>query len=242
MSSAIEEEEEILLSIFPDEFEKVNDSTFRIRIDIDPSECKVKSPPTMYLIAQLPPTYPDTPPILHIESLPSEEGTDLSGADKDALLGSLTDSVQENLGMAMVFTLVSALKEHGTALLDDRVGALERAQRDAKLALEREEQKRFEGTKVTAQSFAAWNANFKLEQLQRQADEEEAARAKAVRAGLGHGEKKLTGRQLFEGDKTLAQSDLKIGEATDVEFDFSKFDRTTRSKGDEEDDEEEETK
>ncbi len=44
MSSAIEEEEEILRSIFPDEFEQFNVNTFKIRVDIDRDEAQCKNP------------------------------------------------------------------------------------------------------------------------------------------------------------------------------------------------------
>lgn len=241
MSAAIEEEEEILLSIFPEEFTKVNETTFKIRIDIDPSETKVKSPPTIYLTAQLPSKYPDVEPILHIESVPSSEAgggnDDVSGGERDTLVTKLYVLAEENLGMSMIFTLVSALKEDVVQLLDDRITRLEDAKAARAAAVEREEQKRFEGTKVTPESFHAWNEKFKLEMARKKIDEDEALKRQILKAG-GSVDRKLTGRQLFEGDQSLAQSDLKIGESTDVEFDFSKFDKTTRSKGEEEDEEE----
>lgn len=245
-SSAIEEEEEILLSIFPEELEKVNENTFRIRIDIDPDECRVGAPPTVFLTAQLPATYPDAVPILHVESLAREESVGgqhdgpLTAAEKGELSTTLGALSEENLGTAMLFTLVSSLKEDVTAMLDRRVTQADEAKKETQRLVEAEEQKRFEGTKVTQESFRAWNALFMAEMTRRQGEEEEAARRQAARTGgaaAAAGERKLTGRQLFEGDKTLAQSDVKIGDAGDVEFDFSKFDRTTRHRDSEDEDE-----
>lgn len=233
MSSAIEEEEEILLSIFPEEFEKLNASTFKIRVDIDPSECKVKSPPVLHLTTQLPSNYPEIAPILHIESIPSEEGEDLAGDERDELLKRLYVLAEENLGMAMVFTLVSAFKEEAIMVLDERIERAEAQKAEAARAAERQEQKRFEGTKVTVESFNAWNQTFKNEMARKKLQEEDEQKKQAAKLG-GPVEKKLTGRQLFEGDKTLAQSDLQIGDATDVEFDFSKYDKTTRNLDEEE--------
>lgn len=230
--SGIDEEEEILLSIFPEEFEKLNASTFKVRVDIDASESKIQSPPTVFLVAHLPSEYPEVGPILHLESIPSEAGEDLTGEDRDALLSKLDLLIEENLGIAMIFTLVSALKEEVILLLDDRINKIESAKAAAAAEVEKREQKRFEGTKVTRESFNAWNANFKIEMARKRQEEEEATKKQLMRAGAAF-ERKLTGRQLFEGDTTLAESDLKIGEATDVEFDFSKFDKTTRNQNDE---------
>lgn len=185
---------------------------------------------TLYLIAQLGATYPDDAPYLTIDTtLPEkdEEGPapeDLTSEDKDVLLQSLSDTAQESLGMAMIFTLASALKEQAEALLAARQERREQEARRAQQEVERQEQKKFEGTKVTPESFAAWQAKFKLEMRRKELEAEELA---LKRAGPNAPAKKLTGRQLFEGDKTLATSDAALL-GDDVEFDFSKFDRTVR--------------
>lgn len=60
-------------------------------------------------------------------------------------------------------------------------------------------QKRFEGTRVTVESFLAWKARFDAElganKIQDREDKET---------------RKLTGRELFLTDKTLNESDLKF--------------------------------
>eukprot|EP00955_Chlamydomonas_euryale_P021333 225709-Chlamydomonas_euryale.AAC.2 len=51
-------------------------------------------------------TYPDTPPCLRLRSVRG-----LSDADIAAGLAHLQGHVQENLGMAMIFTLITEAKE-----------------------------------------------------------------------------------------------------------------------------------
>lgn len=60
-------------------------------------------------------------------------------------------------------------------------------------------QKRFEGTRVTVETFLKWKARF----------EEETGIAKKRESNDKEG-KKLTGRELFIQDKSLNESDLKF--------------------------------
>lgn len=60
-------------------------------------------------------------------------------------------------------------------------------------------QKRFEGTRVTVESFLRWKENFDAEMGHKKRQE-----------SVEHDGKKLTGRELFMTDKTLNQSDLKF--------------------------------
>ncbi|ORY78141.1 hypothetical protein BCR37DRAFT_394652 [Protomyces lactucae-debilis] len=202
-TAAIEEEAEILVSIYPDEFEKINEDTFKIRIDLDADECRCKQPP------QLGPTYPDDAPYLTLDTaLPDAEDDnepeDFTSEDKSALLQALSDIVQESLGMAMIFNLSSALKEQAEARLAARQAERERQVRLVQQEVERQEQKKFEGTAVTPASFAAWRARFQAEMRKKEIEAEELA---LKRAGPNAPVRKLTGRQMFEGDRTLATSD-----------------------------------
>lgn len=60
-------------------------------------------------------------------------------------------------------------------------------------------QKRFEGTRVTVETFLSWKEKF----------DEEMGYKKRKELAEREG-KKLTGRELFMTDKTLDQSDLKF--------------------------------
>lgn len=63
----------------------------------------------------------------------------------------------------------------------------------------KEERKKFEGTKVTVESFLNWKNKFEREMGITQRKEQELAAAK-----------KLTGRELFQRDTTLNDSDIKF--------------------------------
>ena len=60
-------------------------------------------------------------------------------------------------------------------------------------------QRRFEGTRVTVESFLAWKARFDVEMG-----------AKKIQDREDKETRKLTGRELFLTDKTLIESDLKF--------------------------------
>jgi len=68
-----------------------------------------------------------------------------------------------------------------------------------KIAEEEVERKKFEGTRVTVESFLAWRNEFELDMGIAQKREK-----------LLGDNKKLTGRELFLRDNTLNESDLKF--------------------------------
>merc|ERR1712025_1422806 len=114
---------------------------------------------------------------------------------------------EENLGMAMVFTIVSAAIEW----LGEKNEQLKREEEEEKKRIkdleEEEGRKKLEGTKVTIESFLAWKAEFDAEM-----------RAKKGIKELSKKEKeKKTGKQMFMTDATLNQSDVKfLAETGDV--------------------------
>ncbi|KAI4493340.1 hypothetical protein M0802_009400 [Mischocyttarus mexicanus] len=148
--------------------------------------------------------YPDKALVVSIQDPENfEEG---SGEE---LTEHLIEQINENLGMVMVFTLVSAAQEWMNVQWDKIKLHREEC---AALKLKEEEEaerKRFEGTRVTVETFLSWKEKF---------DEEMGytkRREMADREG-----KKLTGRELFMTDKTLDQSDLKFldnGDAVKVD-------------------------
>lgn len=217
------EEIEVLESIFPDEFTKINDNEFRIAIQLDLPDDVVAAtrpadadpdaevdPPVMMLHVTYPDAYPDKAPNLELAAPPQQHAQHplFSVADdKDALLAGVAATVEENMGMAMVFTIVSALKDAAEQLILERHKAAVQAKEEALLAAEREENKKFHGTAVTPASFRAWQTAFLQEMAEaRKRDEERQAAelAKKTRGGAGGGAllnkdgSKLTGRQLWE--------------------------------------------
>lgn len=146
-----------------------------------------------------PEEYPDEPPHLDIMAAPSDGGHEHFNvsADRDQLLASIEETIQENLGMAMVFTIVSALKDAAEQLIQERKDAVAAEHEERRAAAEREENKKFQGTPVTPETFLKWREGFLREQEERRAREEEERLLEQKKAKVKE-PVKLTGRQLWE--------------------------------------------
>ncbi|CAK4032364.1 hypothetical protein DOTSEDRAFT_68348 [Lecanosticta acicola] len=196
------EEREVLDSIFPEEIQDVSDTEYRISIKLEPpKESEDESEdPTIILNVRYPEAYPDVAPMLDITqppNAPKHQHLDIQG-DKAQLLEALQPTIEESMGMAMVFTLVSTLKDSAELLMSERQQAIQ-AQKDSEAAkAEEEENKKFEGEKVTRETFLAWREKFRREMQEEAARKqaEEEAEDKKKRGGKAE-EKKLTGKQLW---------------------------------------------
>lgn len=162
-------------------------------------------------------------------TLEPQEG-DLDEFELSSLTDQLTTLGEENLGMAMTFTLVSHLREQLFSFATTRLERRQREEAEKERRALEEEEARTRGTPVTAESFKAWKAKFDKEMaLKRQQDEEEKLRALSPKERdevkkVAH---RFTGRQLFERDRNLvAEDDAFIEEGT-VSVDASQYDRTT---------------
>ncbi|KAF0318713.1 RWD domain-containing protein [Colletotrichum sp. SAR11_59] len=191
------EEREVLDSIFPEEITDVSETEYRISIVLD--VLGDEEPPTMLLQVRYPEAYPDEAPMLDLQSTPNaapHEWFNVS-QDKERLLQGLEETIQENLGMAMVFTLVTTLKEAAENLVEERKQAKDKEHEEAVLAAEREENKKFQGTPVTPETFLKWRADFikEMEELRQKEDEERLAELKKAKVKESV---KLTGKQLWE--------------------------------------------
>ncbi|CAL7937480.1 unnamed protein product [Xylocopa violacea] len=151
--------------------------------------------------------YPDEPLLISIEEHENFE----EGGEKQ-LKEHLAEQMNENLGMVMVFTLVSAAQEWLNVQWDKI--KFKREENAAKKRKEEEEaeRKKFDGTRVTVETFMRWKEKF----------EEETGYTKRKELAEREG-KKLTGRELFMTDKTLDQSDLKFLDDDSVKVDESLF-------------------
>lgn len=195
------EEREVLGSIFPDEITDVSETEYRIaiKLDVTNDDEDDSEPPTLVLQVQYPPDYPDKAPHLDLHAPPNAPKHKYLNIqdDKSNLLDSLTDTIEENMGMAMVFTLVSTLKDGAELLVSERQHAAQ-AMRDFEAAkAEEEENKKFHGTAVTRKSFLEWRDRFKremAEEEQRKMEEKETEdKKKRVKE-----EKRMTGREIWE--------------------------------------------
>jgi len=189
----------------------------------------------VFLKMTLTPKYPEEVPLIEIldqdpeddssgrnddDSDDDEEVNKLDEHDlRDPLIEHLKETAEENLGMVMGFTIISA----ATEWLTDKWEAIRQQQADEKERIkqleEEAEKKRLEGTKVTVESFMAWKRQFDEERL--------AMMAKVKKEELG-----LTGKEQFlnNADIDLApigdgggEVDLGGAAAASVEVDESLF-------------------
>jgi ParB-like chromosome segregation protein Spo0J len=119
--------------------------------------------------------------------------------DKSRLMNALQPSIEENLGMAMIFTLVSTLKEAAENLIMERVAAERHALEEEIAAAEEEENRKFQGTLVNRERFLEWRETFRKEmeeEEQREREEKEAEEKK--KKPSAREEQKLSGRQLWD--------------------------------------------
>jgi len=217
-----QQELEALESIYFDEFEKVNDEPPQFRILIqsqDPYEYLDDGEDheiiKCYLYIEFPETYPEVKPIMEIQDYENLDESEIS-----SLLEELDQASEENLGMGMIFTLSSQLKDTVDNMVMERKEQKEREEEERIKREEEEERKKHEGTKVTVESFLAWKAKF--DQEQKELEEENQLKQKKKNE-FKKIKNVLTGRQLFEQDTTLLDSDKAFAEEGDVEVDLALF-------------------
>ncbi|XP_074601672.1 RWD domain-containing protein 1-like [Brevipalpus obovatus] len=194
-----------LEAIYPDEITVINGQppikfavTLIVNSPIDEDE-EYKVTLMFTLIEQ----YPEVGPEVEIEEL-SECFEDI---DREELTELIEKEISNNLNSVMAFPLISSvnewLQEKSESLKERKFQDQERKKKE----LEAEEMKRFEGTRVTIETFMAWKRDFDAEmaELEKMNQKDEGA------------SRKMTGRELFEKDKSMIESDLQF---LDSEEDF----------------------
>lgn len=192
------EEREVLDSIFPDEITDISETEYRLSITLDIPDDQGE-PPVMVLTVRYPEEYPDKAPNLELsapQNATPHEYFSIAN-DKLQLLQGLEATIEENMGMAMVFTLVSALKEVAEQLVVERRGAVAQAQEEAILEAERKENEKFHGTAVTPEKFLKWRESF-LREMEELRLKEEEERLADLKKGRIKEPARLTGKQLWE--------------------------------------------
>lgn len=192
-------------SIFPDEITDISETEYRISIALDIPDDE-DEPPVMLLTVRYPEEYPDKAPYLELsppQNTASHQYLNVA-EDKEELLRGLESTIEESLGLAMIFTLVSALKEAAEQLVLDRKAAVAREHEERALAAEREENKKFQGTPVTRETFLKWRDSFMKEMEEARVREEEERLAEMKKARIKE-PVRLTGKQLWE--RGLAAAD-----------------------------------
>ncbi|XP_065866497.1 uncharacterized protein [Euphorbia lathyris] len=207
-----EMEIEALEAILMDEFKEIhssesglNTSNRCFQITIIPQDDEDEStdiPVQLALIFSHTEKYPDEPPLLNVQSIRGIQVSDLK-----ILKEKLEQEASENLGMAMIYTLVSSAKDwlsekYGQDADDDEFKD-EQAVKDEVIIPH--------GEPVTVDTFLAWRERFEAElALERAKLMPESALAVTK-------EKKLTGRQWFESGR--AKGVAAVNEESDVEDD-----------------------
>jgi hypothetical protein len=179
----------------------ISETSYRVSITLDPPEFDEESEqPIICLEVTYPEEYPDVAPQLNITSPPNASKHPRLDVqeDREQLLEALLPTIEENMGMAMVFTLVSALKESAETLMSDRANAVEAEREQVRAKAEEEENRKFQGTPVNRETFLEWNARFQQEIRDEEQREREEKEAEDKKKRSGAQEKKLTGRQLWE--------------------------------------------
>lgn len=174
---------------------------FTIELHVDEADYEEISEEDKYTVTlwfEFKPNYPD-----EIPSFGIEESNNLIEEDETELIELLTNESNSLIGTEMIFLLVSAAKEWLNTRKDESVKRKDEQIERKKREVDEAEMKRFEGTRVTVDSFMIWKLKFDAEMAEIRAKSGEKDESKALKG-------KLTGRQLFERDATLNQSDLKF--------------------------------
>lgn len=211
MSTSISEEQEqeleALEAIYPNEISLIckepGDTRFTIRLTCvdDTNEGQSFSVLIEFL---LPDSYPQELPSILIA-----ESNNLMPSDEEELLQLLNQEAEASRGTVMIFTLVSAASEWLDRRKEEDAQRKKDAEERRKHEIEEAENKKFEGTRVTVESFMRWKMQF---------DEEMILLRKKNQSNERIG--KLTGRELFEKDHSLIESDLKFMEDDkDISYD-----------------------
>ncbi|KAI1707892.1 RWD domain-containing protein [Ditylenchus destructor] len=212
------QEIEALESIYTSELNVISREYPSICLEISvplPSNAGGESGGACTLQAAFPADYPNVVPDVNISGLDEKLWAESA---VNQLLNDLVIVAQENVGMPMVFTLVSELQDIIGRRWEERLTEAEQREQRQKDIDAIAEQERFEVSRVTVEQFMKWKTAF-MEEVAARKD----AELKAKEALLAN---RPTGRQLFLRDDSLNISDLQIMNASDVsgvEIDESLF-------------------
>ncbi|CAI5727880.1 hypothetical protein KXD40_005709 [Peronospora effusa] len=212
-------EVEALESIYMDDFIKLSDEPLTYQVHVVPNQDGENNFVALLLKAEIPETYPDVEPKIEIVV---KKG--LIDSQVKEIKQLLDQQVQENMGMAMMYTLSEAVREylvennregndgseHQEMLRrmeqkkkkDDKVEADKQEEANAS---EEEKRREIHGTPVTVETFAAWKAKFDMEM---QGTKKISLKDEATA--------KLTGRQLWktglvtEDDAEEAEAEVEV--------------------------------
>ncbi|XP_039115616.1 RWD domain-containing protein 1 [Dioscorea cayenensis subsp. rotundata] len=215
-----EMEIEALQAILMDEFSEIDSSESGLattnrcfRIVLSPQDDDIDeanyTPVQLALIFSHTESYPDEPPLLNVKSIRGIKPEDLK-----ILKEKLEEEASENLGMAMVYTLVTSGKEW----LAEKYGHAAEEEELEETDTLKDEIIVPHGEPVTVETFLAWRERFEAELAL------ERAKLMPESALSAPKEKKLTGRQWFESGRAQGKGSAVVTERSEDEeeedFDF----------------------
>ncbi|WVN86136.1 uncharacterized protein L203_101297 [Cryptococcus depauperatus CBS 7841] len=226
----LEEEFEVLESIFPDEHEKLSENSLSIRVE--PEEPNASNPLTLNLVFVFPENYPDVIPQMSFEPISEEDG-ELREEEVQKVLTELQVIAEESIGMAMTFTLASAAKEALRVVIEERLRREKEEDDRRTREYEEAEAARTRGTPLTPSAFQNWRKAFTSE-LTAKREKAENERIKGLnskeREDYNKRKARPTGKQLFESGKLLVTGDEALYEEGTEEVDMRKYTREEREK------------
>lgn len=209
-----QQELEALESMYPSEFKILHEHyphisiEVQVRIDSDDFENTFHKDTALFR-ATLPATYPNTAPLIDLGDLTNEQEENTDNEQTTAtqrkliqkVQEELSNNIQECLGMPMLFTLINAFQESLVNVCAEHSKDLANAESRRIEQAEKEEMARFEGTRVTVESFNKWNKAF-IEEIRLK----DRLLNKDAQTITG----RMTGKQMFLADKSLNISDLQF--------------------------------
>lgn len=218
MTDYVQEQEmeiEALQAILMDDFKEIdpsesglNTSNRCFQITLSPQEDEADEattiPVQLALIFSHTEKYPDEPPHLNLKSLRGIQYEDLRN-----LKEKLEQEASENLGMAMVYTLVTSAQEW----LSERFGQDANVENSEEEETEKDDIIVPHGEPVTVETFLAWRERFEAELAL------ERAKLMPESALTAPKEKKLSGRQWFESGRAVAKGAVPVNEESDEDDD-----------------------
>jgi len=176
---------EALESIYPDEIEILEENPKKIQLTFSTENYEEDDDgASIQVTFKFTPNYPDELPEMDIVE---SENID----DEQNYMSFLEKTGEENMGMPMIYSIASALVEKLNKDNEDKKDAEEAEKDRIQAAIEEEEMKRFEGTKVTLETFLKWKFGFDKEQQELKLQNMVVVT------------KKPTGKKLFETNQDL---------------------------------------
>ncbi|KAJ4957798.1 hypothetical protein NE237_024909 [Protea cynaroides] len=229
MTDYVQEQEmeiEALQAILMDDFREIgspesglntSNRCFQITLcpqDDDDADELTTTPVQLALIFSHTEKYPDEPPFLNVKSIRGIQFEDVK-----ILKSKLEQEASENLGMAMVYTLVTSAQEWLSERYGQHAGIVDSDEEDTA----KDEIVVPHGEPVTIETFLAWRERFEAElALERAKLMPESALAITK-------DKKLTGRQWFESGRASTKGAMPVTEGSeeedeeDIDFDDEDF-------------------